>query len=501
MDAIISQIYCPKPYTRPMVTAVVLVAVYVRISFDRHGKRYGVSDQVKDVIALIEGTPGLAVGEVYEDNDVSAFDKEVERPSYNRLVADIRAGKYTAVACVRGSRLVRQRRQRAEFIDLMESVAGRVYTTDGTVYDFTSEVGRGQFDSDGAKDTSESEKISVRTTRAHLRLAEQGRYPGGRRPYGLDRHLEIIDGEVVVSYRVNEAEAEILREAARRVLAGDSTHSIVADFNRRGVPTAQGGKWWDPHTLKPMLLRPGVAGLRSHKSHDNIVGEAEWDAIIPVEEWMAVKEVLEKRAETGRKFAGDVVNLLAGFVVCATCGNKMRNASSGSRPRTYRCVAPAGRCARKMSIDAVKVENLIDALMAAKLAEYAAYTAVEAPSRAAAKIAELTARLDGLAEKWAKGRLSDSAYDKAYRAAEKELEDFRRQAEQEARTRVVLPGAHAAEAWKSGTLNERRALLETLVERIEIRPETRAGKFGNTFDPDRVHVVWRTLKGTATAGP
>jgi DNA invertase Pin-like site-specific DNA recombinase len=272
---------------------------------------------------------------VYEDNDLSAFDQEVERPGYNRLIADIRAGKYTHVACVRGSRLVRQRRQRAEFIDLMRSVAGKVYTTDGTVYDFTSEVGRGQFDSDGAKDTSEFEKIAVRTARAHLRLAEQGKYPGGRRPYGLDRHLKIVDGRVAVSYRINEAEAEILREAARRVLAGESLHAIVTDFNHRGVPTAQGGKWWDPHTLKPMLLRPGIAGLRSHKSHDNIMGEAEWDAVIPVEEWMAVKAVLEKRAEAGRKFAGDVVNLLAGFVVCATCGNKMRNASSGAS-----CSAP-----------------------------------------------------------------------------------------------------------------------------------------------------------------
>jgi hypothetical protein len=61
----------------------------------------------------------------------------------------------------------------------------------------------------------------------------------------------------------------------------------------------------------------------------------------------------------------------------------------------------------------------------------------------------------------------------------------------------VLPGAHAAEAWTSGTLGERRALLETLVERIEVRPGDRSGRFGNTFDPDRVHVVWRRLDGPA----
>lgn len=491
MDAIMLQLYGSKPYTPPMVTGVTLVPIYVRISYDRYGKRHGVSDQIKDVITLIEGIPGLEVGEIYEDNDVSAFKKEVERAGYNRLIADIRAGKYAAVACVRGSRLVRQRRQRAEFIDLMESVGGKVYTTDGTIYDFTSEVGRGQFDSDGVKDTNESEKISVRTTRAHLRLAEQGKYAGGRRPYGIERHLEIVDGKVERSYRINEPEATILREAARRVIAGDSLHAIATDFNLREVPTANGGKWWESQALRYMLRRPGIAGLRTHHSHDNIVGQAEWPAIISVEEWMAVKSTLDSRATKGRKAANDITNLLSGFLVCATCGNKMRNTSSGVRPRTYRCIVPKGKCELKMSIMADPLDDLIISLFAAKLAESAEYTASEAPSRATARVSKLTAKLERLAEQWAADEISDSAYGAAHRAAEKELEKARTEAEEEARARVVLPGAHAATAWKSGTLSERRALLEILVDRIEIRPSERRGKYGNMFQPDRVRVVWR----------
>jgi hypothetical protein len=203
--------------------------------------------------------------------------------------------------------------------------------------------------------------------------------------------------------------------------------------------------------------------------------------------------VLEERAASGRKFANDIVNLLAGFVVCASCGNKMRNASSGKRPRTYRCVAPAGHCARKMSVAAGPLEDLVGDVVAARLAAYAEYTAVEAPPGASAKVAELSARLEALAGKWAAGELTDSAYGAAHRAAEKELEACRRQAEREARTRVVLPGPQAAAAWASGTVRERRAVLETLVDRVEIRPGTRGGTFGNTFDPDRVHVEWRSL--------
>ncbi|WP_161934744.1 recombinase family protein [Frankia sp. R43] len=488
MRTIMPAIYGPTASYTPHMSGDVPVAVYVRISYDRYGKRHGVSDQTSDVIDLIERTPGLVLGEVYEDNDISAFNKDAERPEYNRLIRDIRAGRWTAVGCVRGSRLVRQRLQRAEFIDLMESVHGKVYTTDGTVYDFASEVGRGQFDSDGVKDTNESEKISARVTRAHVRMANQGRFAGGKRPYGYQRKREIIGDEIVVTWLIQPQEAEILREVARRVMRGESVHAVAMDLNRRGVPTAQGRKWWDGPVLGRMLVRPGIAGLRSFKGYDNIVAPGDWEPILPVEEWQALKATIEERAARRIVPGNEVKQLLAGFMVCATCGTRMRSSVSSRRPDAFRCSVIGDSCATKVHVPARPVEDLLTDLIARRLREYAEYTAEEGPSTSAAKLAELASRMDRLAGMWARGELSDEAYGSAHRAAETERNDLRRQAEQEALRRVVLPGPDAIAAWESGDLMRRRSILTLLVDQIVVAP-TRSGR--KPFDPNRVTVHWR----------
>jgi hypothetical protein len=225
------------------------------------------------------------------------------------------------------------------------------------------------------------------------------------------------------------------------------------------------------------------------------MGRAEWDPIVEPEQWMAVKSTLETRAGEKRKTASDVKNLLAGFLVCSTCGTKMRNASSAGRPRTYRCSAPGDHCANKMSIMGDPLDDLIRDLISGKLAELAEYTASETATDHGAKVAELTAHLDTLAEQWVNRELTDKAYAAATRATEKKIAEQRAEAERHAKTRIVLPGPNAVTAWKSGTLPERRALLEMLVTRIVISPRDRAGRYGNVFDPERVRVTWRPLDG------
>jgi len=219
------------------------------------------------------------------------------------------------------------------------------------------------------------------------------------------------------------------------------------------------------------------------------------DPIIDPEQWMAVKSTLETRAAEHRKTGTDVRNLLAGFLVCATCGHKMRSAPGGSRARKYRCATQGGHCANKVSIVADPLDDLIVKLIAAKLAEQAEYTVSETAADPAAKVAELTARLDLLAEQWADGKLTDKAYAAATRATEKKIAVQRAEAEKQAKARIVLPGPDAVTAWTSGTLHERRALLEMLITQIVISPMEQVARFGNVFDPHRVHVAWRPLDG------
>ena len=66
---------------------------------------------------------------------------------------------------------------------------------------------------------------------------------GGTRPFGFEADRRTIRPE----------EAEIIRDCARRVLAGDSLRSLCIELNERGVPTVTGSKW-SSQTLRRMLM-------------------------------------------------------------------------------------------------------------------------------------------------------------------------------------------------------------------------------------------------------
>ncbi|MFH1329413.1 MAG: recombinase family protein, partial [Actinomycetota bacterium] len=80
----------------------------------------------------------------------------------------------------------------------------------------------------------ESDIKSERIRRKHADLAAKGAVSGGGpRPfgYGPDR-LHLVPDE-----------AALIREAASRVIAGESLRSVCRDFNERGITTSTGGAW------------------------------------------------------------------------------------------------------------------------------------------------------------------------------------------------------------------------------------------------------------------
>ncbi|HUY49624.1 MAG TPA: recombinase family protein [Streptosporangiaceae bacterium] len=73
------------------------------------------------------------------------------------------------------------------------------------------------------------------------------------------------------------AEAAIIREAATRVLAGESARSIVRDLNDRAVPSAT-GKIWSALVLRQILVSGRISGRREH--HGQIMNEESWAPVI-----------------------------------------------------------------------------------------------------------------------------------------------------------------------------------------------------------------------------
>jgi site-specific DNA recombinase len=101
---------------------------------------------------------------------------------------------------------------------------------------------------------------------------------GGSRPFGykIIRH-DLGEGARrryrIIGEEIEPAEAEAIKEAATRVMRGESIRSIAFDFNGRGVKPVAGGRWAGS-TLRRVLVSPRIAKLREHRGE--IVGEATW---------------------------------------------------------------------------------------------------------------------------------------------------------------------------------------------------------------------------------
>ena len=209
-------------------------AIYTRISQDREGAGLGVERQEADCRALADRL-GWTIVAVHSDNDLSAYTGK-PRPGYLALLADLRAGTADAVRGL-AHRPAAPQPGRARGVHRGLRTPRRA-DPDGqgrARWTWRRPSGRMVARQLGAVARYEVEHMVERQQRARLQAATDGRWSGGRRPYGYE-----ADGVTVM-----EAEADVLRWAAAQVLAGRALTAIVADLNRRGRRRRPGGHGGD----------------------------------------------------------------------------------------------------------------------------------------------------------------------------------------------------------------------------------------------------------------
>src|ERR1017187_10917842 len=106
-------------------------AVYVRISQDREGAGLGVQRQEEDCRALCERL-GWAVGQVYVDNDVSAYSGK-PRPAWQNVLQDVQGGTVDALVGWHVDRLTRSPVELEHVITLADKFGLKLVTVTGDV--------------------------------------------------------------------------------------------------------------------------------------------------------------------------------------------------------------------------------------------------------------------------------------------------------------------------------------------------------------------------------
>jgi DNA invertase Pin-like site-specific DNA recombinase len=308
----------------------------------------------------IDPRPYTQGGTVYTDNDLSAFSGRT-RPAYQQMLTDARDGKLAAIVAWDADRLTRRPVENEELIELVERHGIALATVTGD-YDLQSSSGRLHFRIAGALARRESEHRSERVKLKHAELRENGKWSGGRRPFGYQLAPVMVNAKVKYRLELDETEAELIRQAAKRILAGGSLYSITRDWTVSGVRRPE-GRLWDTPKLRVMLTSPRIAGRR--QNGQDLV-DADWPAIISMTELESLRAILATKP-AGRGPKEPRVYLGTGIYLCDLCGTPLRGQPHGRNSVAgYACRADRGGCGKlhrtARPIDDFVRDEILDAL-------------------------------------------------------------------------------------------------------------------------------------------
>jgi DNA invertase Pin-like site-specific DNA recombinase len=298
--------------------------IYCRLSLATMGDTTNVDDQEKICRRILP--PGAVVADehVYKDNSKSAWQRNRKRPGWDAMLAALQRGELDYIAIYHGDRLVRQPRDMEDLLDV-GAPQGVILVSPTGQYNLADPDHQMMLRWMVARAKNEIDHLSRRLKDGHRRRYEKGHVrAGGRggRAFGFetDSHTHV------------PAETELIRDAAARLLAGESTKAIVNGWNDAGIQTTAGGAWTHG-TFKAMMLRPRYAGLMPDGS-----SPAAWDPVLDRQTWEGVKAVLESKAAMFPAVTSNARHLLTGIATCGVCGHTLRAVPVSRGRHSYRCM-------------------------------------------------------------------------------------------------------------------------------------------------------------------
>jgi hypothetical protein len=353
---------------------------------------------------------------------------------------------------------------------------------------------------------AEVRKLTRRTKDRLDEIAAEGR-PHGGRTFGFRGAVDENKAKTLV---IVPEEAELLRDAAVKILAGWSLSNVAAELTSRGVRGANGGTI-TYKTLNRMLTNPTVAGQRVHQGR--IVGRAVWEPILDMMTWQAVRAKLSKPRAV-RMSNGDTYEITAdqygshstrsrrrylltgGIAVSgkSDCGAAL---SAQRRKVKGRELAALYFCPRDFCVG-IMADGLEDHVRDKLLAELdkpeflEAITAEDQADRRTAIVADLGAverQRNELAEMWATpGELTAAEWRTARRALAEREQELQAELAAIPPPMATIDITAVRAAWPAMTLDEKREIVAMFIDHVIVKP-ARPGT--RTFDKDRVEIDWR----------
>jgi len=443
-------------------------AIYVRLSkldAGRDVQETSIPRQERDCRTYAD-LRGWTVVDVYSDVDTSAF-RKVKRPGFERMLADVAAGLIDVIQVWKLDRLLRRAAEFERVWAACEKAGANLASVHDSL-DTTHETGRAVARILVAMAQLESEQMSlrIRGAKADAKAAGKPR-SGGTRPFGLSADWREVVPE----------EAALIKEAAARILAGRSIRSVVLDWNARGATTTSGGRWTAP-SLRQLLLQERLCPS----------GNQAWPALLDDSTCLRLRALLLDPNRTVQK-RGRPPNLLTGYLRCGRCGGVLKAGQPRNGKRRYACAAKPEGC-NQLAILAEPLEEFVTeavlvALDTPALTDLADSGDGDDPL---VQVARLEDELDELARLQGEGAFTVREWQAARAPLVRRLDEARSHVA-DVTVRQVHQGAAVVERWDDLATDERRAVLNEVLEKIVVLPARRRGP--GTPITERVKIAWR----------
>lgn len=321
----------------PQLTA----SIGVRLSKQSNDSNTSLQGMLADCRALAERLGAHVIAEHVDDGTSGAIR---ERPKFLAWMQDGITGRADVLIAPHTDRVTREGVNVAAMVlDVVEGKAPgsvgpvRLVTVDGLDSDDEDSF-RWRFVIQAEIARSELKRIKERNAKTRARLIEAGRWSGGPIPFGcrvVKRKNEA--GKLVKYLDADPAEAATLREIARRLIDGQSTHSVARWLVSTGVKTRRGNSW----TVRTMKVALTNQAAKAH--------------VFDSATWRALNERLTPKANSGGGGGRPQVWLLArGNGICGTCGRNLTTAR-----KRYVCANLA--CPAQVGIHAQPVDDYLEA--------------------------------------------------------------------------------------------------------------------------------------------
>lgn len=444
--------------------------IYCRASEDPTGEGRSVESQ-EDANRRTVERRGWSLHRVIVDNNRGASRHSVgQRPGYAELRRLVAAHEVDVIVA---TELSRATRDDADFIALRDLAAnaGVLLAYGDRVFDLTRTDDRFSVGLDALLASREADVVRDRVLRGSARSAARGR-PPGRLLYG---YLREFDSRGAYLRQIEEPhQADVIRELARRVLAGEALYSIAATLNARGEPTPAGKLGWDSTRIRRVITNPAYAALRVHQGR--IVGPGDWPAILDEATWQSCVSMATDPDRRSTMRQGTLVWLLTGTLRCGVCGGHVRAIKNRGTP-SYLCKASF-----HVSVGAATLHSFIVPLVLARLAAPDLAGMLTTPTddivAAREQVSLLQARLDGFYLEAADGKVSPAGLAAIEARLLPELETARQRARRRADPLIMsVAGPNPAERWDALSVAQQRHVVGGLIDPLILSRATPGSRF------------------------